>query len=292
MLSRRLRLWAWLFLTPALLVYTGFWVFALAAGLGLGTVKWTGFGPMRFVGLHNIQALLRDPQFYNCLGRNLQYGLFHVTLGLGLSLATALLLDRCRRGRLFFRTAIYVPVILSWTVVAFLVRWLLSSSFGINAVLDSLGLGFLKANWLVDTRSLFYLIIAVGIWKSYPFAMVTFFAGLQNIPPELREAAYTDGADELRCTWYVVLPQLKPVLAVIVSLSLMDAFRIFEPIYVLAGTGPSVGNLDIDVLATLLYRRAFGQLTLGDASALGFVLFVLTMAVSIFYLRTLGRTED
>ncbi|MCC7354115.1 MAG: sugar ABC transporter permease [Anaerolineae bacterium] len=292
MLARRLRLWAWAFLTPALLVYTVFWVFALGAGLGLGTTKWTGYGTMRYVGLHNVLAVLQDPQFYAILGRNLQYGLFHVTIGLGLSLGTAILMDRCTRGRLFFRTTIYLPMVLSWIVVTFLIRWGLNPSFGIPKLLESLGLGFLKPNWFLDLRSQFYVIVVVALWKHYPFGMLAIYAGLQNISLELKEAAYIDGADELRCVWYVVLPLLKPIMAVVISLSLMDAFRVFEPFYVMVGTKSGTGYLDLDVLSTTLYRRAFVHLTLGDASALGIVLFVLTLSVSVFYLRTLGRTEE
>lgn len=293
MLTKRLQRWAWAFLSPALVVYTVFWVLALVAGLSLGTTKWTGYGPLTFVGLDNIRNILRDAHFWESLGRNVRYGALNTIFGLGMGLGTALLIDRVQRLRLFFRTAIYLPVVLSWVIVMFLFRWLFNPTFGLlNPLLRALGLGALAVNWLIDMRSLFYLVCAIAIWKSYPVSTITFYAALQNVPKELKEAAYIDGADELRCTRYVVLPMLKPVFAVLVSLSLMDAFRVFEPFFVLGGAGGGLGNLDLDVIAALLYRRAFGQFMLGNASALGFILFILTMTVSVAYLRTLGRSED
>ncbi len=293
MLTRRLRRWAWAFLAPALVVYTIFWVFALVSGLSLGTTKWTGFGPLTFVGTDNVVSILRDTHFWESLGRNVIYGVLNTIFGLGLGLVTALLLDHIKHWRVFFRTAIYLPVVLSWIIVIFLFRWLFNPTFGLlNPLLNALGLGFLAVNWLIDLRSLFYLIIVIAIWKTYPISTITFYAALQNMPREMKEASYIDGANELLCTWYVVLPQLKAVVAVLVSLSLMDAFRVFDPFYALSGSSGGIGILDLDVIATMLYRRAFGQFMLGNASALGFILFVLTLAVSVLFLRTLGRTEN
>jgi len=293
MLTKRLQRWAWTFLAPALIVYTVFWVFALLAGLSLGTTKWTGYGPMTFVGLDNLKAILGDGHFWESLGRNVRYGILNTIFGLGLGLFTALLLDRIQTWRVFFRTAIYLPVVLSWVIVMFLFRWLFNPSFGLlNPLLRAVGLGFLATDWLVNYNALFYLICAISIWKTYPVSTITFYAALQNMPKEMKEAAYIDGADELACTWHVILPQLKPVVAVLVSLSLMDAFRVFDPFYVLGGSGGGIGTLGLDVIAALLFRRAFSQAMLGNASALGFILFILTLAVSLLYLRTLGRSED
>ncbi|MGQ9554532.1 MAG: carbohydrate ABC transporter permease [Anaerolineae bacterium] len=286
------RRWAWLFLAPALTVYTIFWVFALVSGLGLSTVKWSGYGRILWVGLANFRAIFRYPYFLSSLLHNLEYGFLNVTVGLSLGLVAALLVDRCRWGKLFFRAAVYLPVIVSWVVISFLVRWFLNPVYGLmGPLLKALGLGTGQVNWLADIDSLVRLIIAVGVWKGYPVAMVILFAALQNIPVELKEAAFIDGANELKCIWHVVLPLLKPVLAVVVSLALIDSFRIFEPFYVLGAGGGQQANPLLDVLSTLLYRRAFGQWEVGTASAIGLILFLLTMSVSIVYLRTLGKTE-
>jgi len=286
------RRWAWIFLTPALVVYTIFWVFALVSGLSLSTVKWSGYGQIVWVGLNNFKTLFQYKYFYTSLFHNLEYGFFNVTVGVALGLVSALLLDRCTHGRLFFRVTTYLPVVLAWVIVSFLVRWFLNPVYGLfNPLVKMMGLSPPKVSWLADVESLIRLIIAVGIWKSYPVAMVTLFAALQNIPRELKEAAYIDGADEFRCIVHVVLPLLKPVLAVVISLSLIDSFRIFAPFYVLGAAGGQQANPQLDVLSTMLYRRAFGQWEVGMASAIGLVLFLLTMMVSIFYLRTLGRSE-
>jgi raffinose/stachyose/melibiose transport system permease protein len=287
------RRWAWIFLAPALLIYTIFWVFSLAAGLGLSTVKWSGYGQIVWAGIQNFVMIINYKYFSLSLFHNLEYLVLNVIVGTGLGLLSALLLDQLRRGRLFFRTAVYLPVVLSWVIVAFLVRWFLNPVYGLmQPLLNLLGLGFVKINWMGDIESLIRLIIAVGIWKTYPISMVIFFAALQEIPVELKEAAYIDGANELNVTLRIVLPLLKPVLAVVISLALIDSFRVFDPFYVLGASGGQQANPLLDVLTTLLYRRAFGQWEIGVASAIGFILFIVTMSMSVVYLQTLGRSEE
>jgi len=287
------RKWAWIFLAPALVVYTVFWIFALASGLGLSTVRWSGYGDIVWAGLDNFRKVFEYKYFGMSLFHNLEYAFFNITVGTGLGLLSALLLDQVRRGRLFFRVAAYLPVVMSWTIVAFLVRWFLNPVYGLmEPLLELIGLGSVEINWLADTETLIRLMIGVGIWKTYPVAMVTLYAALQEIPKPLKEAAYIDGANEIQTTVRVVLPLLKPVLAVVISLALINSFRIFDPFYVLGASGGQSANPLLDVLSTLLYRRAFGQWEIGTASAIGFILFILTMSVSVVYLRTLGQSED
>lgn len=286
------RKWAWIFLAPALVVYTVFWIFALASGLGLSTVRWSGYGNIVWAGLDNFRKVFEYKYFGLSLFHNLEYAFFNITIGTGLGLLSALLLDRVKRGGLFFRVTAYLPVVMSWTIIAFLVRWFLNPVYGlIDPMLELIGLGSVEINWLGEPETLIRLMIAVGIWKTYPVAMVILYAALQEIPKPLREAAYIDGANEFQATVRVVLPLLKPVFAVVISLALINSFRIFDPFYVLGASGGQQANPLLDVLATLLYRRAFGQWEIGTASAIGFILFVLTMTVSTVYLRTLGRTE-
>lgn len=279
-------------MAPALFIYTVFWIFAIIAGLGLATVKWSGYGSISWAGLSNFENLFRNNFFWISLRNNFSFAIYNVIIGVFLGLLTALILDRIRFGRLFFQVTSYLPVILSWIVVAFLVRWFLNPVYGLmEPLLELIGLEEVRINWLADIGALLNVIIALGIWKGYPVAMVLLYAALQEIPRELKDAAYIDGADELRTTVYIVLPLLQPVLAVVISLALINSFRVFEPFYVLGATGGQQANPLLDVLSTMLYRRAFGQGEIGMASAIGFVLFVLTMFVSIFYLKTLGRTE-
>jgi ABC-type sugar transport system permease subunit len=292
MMSQR-RHWAWIFISPALILYTVFWAFALAAGLGLSTVKWSGYGAITWAGIQNFILAVQYKYFFLSLWHNIEYLLLNVTVGVGLGLISALLLDHVKRGKLFFRVSVYLPVVIAWVVVSFLVRWFLNPVYGLfGPFMELIGLGFIKINWLGEIESLIRLIIAVGIWKSYPVSMVIFFAALQDIPRELKEAAYIDGASEFQTVARVVLPLLRPVMAVVVSLAMIDSFRIFAPFYVLGAAGGQQANPLLDVLSTLLFRRAFGQWEIGTASAIGFILFVLTMAVSTFYLRTLGRERE
>jgi multiple sugar transport system permease protein/raffinose/stachyose/melibiose transport system permease protein len=157
-----------------------------------------------------------------------------------LALFLALLLNQALRGRSFYRTSLFMPVVMSFIVVGILWSWLYNSQFGlINTLLRSLGLEALILDWLGDPDIALWSLIVVDIWKWYGFHMVIFLAGLQTIPAELYEAARIDGATRLHQLLHITLPLLQPVMLVNVTLSLMGAFNVFDIPYVMTQGGPA-----------------------------------------------------
>lgn len=276
------------FLAPALLLYTGFKVLPILGSFILSFMQWKGFGKISFVGITNYINMFRDEMVLEAFKNNLIFGFFSIFLGVGLGLLLALLLDRNIKAKNLFRVSIYLPQILSMVVIGFLWTWLYNPYFGlINSFFSAIGADFLIRNWLGDSNLVVYSISVVGIWRNYGFSMVVFYAALQNIPQEIIDSASIDGATEFQKIRKIILPLLKPIAAVIVALTLINVFRIFDIFYIMAGdTGRRV-----DVLATVIFKNAFSYNKMGYASAISVVVCFLTMLISIVYFKTLGQAS-
>jgi ABC-type sugar transport system permease subunit len=204
---------------PAVLLYAIFKLAPMVAGIYLALLQWDGIEPAKFVGLRNFQRMLEDEAILLALGNNVQYALGTVVGKIVLSLFLALLLNQSLRGRSFYRTALFLPVVMSFVVVGILWAWLYNAQFGlVNSFMQWLGLEALILDWLGDPKVALWSLVAVDVWKWYGFHMVIFLAGLQTIPIELYEAARIDGANRWRQFLHITLPLLQPVMLVNVTL--------------------------------------------------------------------------
>ena len=267
----------------ALLVFLVFWVLPGLGNIVISLTNWSATASIstaRFFGLKNYVRLWGDPGFWNGLKNNALYGLATVVVITALAFLLAVLVERgIRFGRWAFRSAFFFPVILPWVVVGLLWRWLYDPSFGmVNVFLKGIGLGALAMNWLGDTRIALVSVIAVAVWKSVGFHMIIFIAGLQGVPRELEQAASIDGANQVKTYYYVVLPILRPIVGIVTTLILIDAFRLFDVVFVMTNGGP--GHYSTDVLSTYIYRTAFNYLQQSYGSTLAVALFVLVAVLS------------
>ncbi len=278
---------SYLWVLPALGLYALFTLVPLASGVWLALLRWDGIAPAEFVGLQNFERMLRDERLASALWHNVQYALGTVAGKIVLSLGLALLLHRSLRGRAVYRTALFLPVVMSFVVVGILWTWIYNDDFGlVNNLLRSVGLGGLAQDWLGDTRVALWALIAVDIWKWYGFHMVIFLAGLQTIPTELYEAARLDGASRWRQLTSITLPLLRPVMLVNVTLSLLGAMNVFDIPYVMTEGGPANST---NVVALHVYLQAFKFNRLGYGSALSYAIFLLITVIALVQLRLLSR---
>lgn len=278
---------AYLWVIPALALYGLFTLVPLAAGVWLALLRWDGIEPAEFVGLQNFERMLRDERLLAALGHNVQYAVGTVTGKMVIALGLALLLHQSLRGRAVYRTALFLPVVMSFVVVGILWTWIYNDDFGlVNNLLRSVGLGGLAQDWLGDTRVALWSLIAVDIWKWYGFHMVIFLAGLQTIPTELYEAARLDGATRWRQLTGITLPLLRPVMLVNVTLSLLGAMNVFDIPYVMTEGGPANST---NVVALHVYLQAFKFNRLGYGSALSYAIFLLITVIALVQLRLLSR---
>ncbi len=283
------------FCLPGLVVYVAFWVLPGVSNVLISMTDWSAtraISTSHFVGLANWVQLVSDPLFWNALRNNAVYGVITVTAITTIALLNAVLIERgIGGGRSVYRAILFIPLILPWVVVSLLWKWLYDPAFGmVNVLLKSMGVGFLALNWLGDPRIALYAIIAVVVWKAIGFHMIIFVAGLQGVPRELEEAAQIDGAGAFATFMRVTLPILRPIVGIVMTVILIDAFRVFDVVFIMTEGGP--GHYSTDVLSTYIYRAAFNFLQQSYGSTLSMALFVIVALLSLVSFSFSQRRVD
>jgi ABC-type sugar transport system permease subunit len=259
----------------------------MIAGLYLAMLRWDGIEPARFIGLQNIARMLDDEVVGMALLHNVVYAVGTVAGKTIVSLFLALLLNQALRARSVYRTALFLPVVMSFVVVGILWSWLYNAQFGlVNSLLRTLHLDFLIVDWLGDPQVALQSLMLVDIWKWYGFHMVIFLAGLQTIPVELYESARIDGASRLRQLASITLPLLQPVMLVNVTLSLMGGFNVFDISYVMTEGGPANSTM---VMALHIYIQGFKFYRFGYSAALSYLLLVIVTIVAAIQMKLMTR---
>lgn len=257
------------FLAPAVLVYSAIMILPLFSTLNLSLFT-RADGTTAFVGLQNFRTLFGDPRwssaFWNALGNNLWFFAVHMLVQnpIGILLA-ALLSSPALRFSAFYRTAIFIPTILSFVVVGFIWKLILSPLWGIAPdLLDMVGLKSLFAPWLGKEEYALTTLALISVWQFVGIPMMLIYAALLSIPDDIIEAAEMDGITGWSQFWRIKLPLILPAIGIISILTFVGNFNAFDLIYVSQGAlaGP---NFATDILGTFLYRTFFGfQLQLGD----------------------------
>lgn len=258
----------------------------VGVSLWLSLTEWVGLGTPHWVGLRNYRLLATDISFHRALGNTAVFVLVSVCVIVPLALLIAQALNtRGLRARDLWRTAYFVPIVVSPILVALVFGLIFDRQFGLaNAVLRAL-FGTGGVDWLGDPTVAKVSIALVMLWRWTGYLTVFFLAGLQNVPRELYEAAAIDGAGRLRTFTTVTLPALKPVTAFVVVTSFICAAQIFEEPYLLTGGGPAESTLSVTMF---IYRAAFQRQQFGYAAAAAVVLFVLVFGLSQLINRLLG----
>jgi multiple sugar transport system permease protein len=245
-------------------------------------------GNLRFVGLENYASVLATPLFWKALANTFYFVLVGVPLSIALSLIAALLLNSQRAiAKGLFRTALFAPVVTTVVAVAVIWRYLFHTRYGlINYGLGHLGIDAI--DWLGDARFSMPAIILFAVWKNFGYNMIILLAGLQGIPPELYEAARIDGASAWAQFRHVTLPMLRPVLLLVAVITVSGYFQLFAEPYVMTRGDPLQSTVSV---LYFMYEEGFKWWSLGRASAIAFLLFVLILAVTAAMLRWQRRGE-
>ena len=282
----------WLFASPALLVIGLFFGLPVLAAFVLSLTDFDLYAladprNLRFVGLHNYFDLLATPMFWKALGNTCYFVFVGVPLSLAASLGAALLLDaRAARFKALFRTSLFAPVVTTLVAVAVIWRYLFHTQYGlVNWLLGHAGIG--PIDWLGDPHSAMPTIILFAVWKNFGYNMVIFIAGLQAIPGELYEAARIDGASRWRQFLHITLPQLGPVLLVAAVITVSGYFQLFAEPYVMTRGDPLQSTVSV---LYFMFEEGFTWWTLGRASAIAFLLFLVILAATTLLLR-FGRRK-
>ena len=277
-----------LFLLPALALLFLVALFPLFYGFVLGLMrKMPVFGIARFVGLENFLFLLKDPRFQQSLWTTLKFTLISVPLELLLGLAFALLLREKIPGNALLKITLMIPWAIPTVVSARMWEWIYNPEYGVlNYLLKTTGLLQQSINWLGHPFWTLPAIILADVWKTTPFAALLIYAGLQAIPEELYESAKIDGAGAMRRLIHITLPLIFPLILIVGIFRTMDAFRIFDLIYVMTGGGPANVSETMSVYA---YKLLFQTLQFGYGSAVAIAMFVIVAGLSGIYVFILNR---
>src|SRR3954464_8882726 len=239
-----------------------------------------------FVGLVNYIEAFRDPRFREALAHTLFFAVTSVSLELVIGLWLALALNRAFRGRGLVRAAVLIPWAIPTVVSALLWRFMFEGQSGIvNAILTDVGLTREPIVWFIQPGTAWVPVILADVWKTTPFVALLLLAGLQNIDASLYEAARIDGASAWRQFRYVTLPLLKPAILVALIFRTLDAFRVFDLVYALTGGGPGTST---EPIALYALHALLQSLQLGYGSALSVIVFAITFALALGYIRFLG----
>ena len=285
------------FLAPAFLVYTAIMILPLIETLRLSLYNLVD-GQTVFVGLANFVTLFSDPRlsasFWNALWNNLIFFIIHMLVQnpVGIALAAMLSVSKLRFAT-FYRTAIFVPTLLSFVIVGFIWKLILSPIWGIApGMMDWVGLKWAFAPWLGRADSALITVSLISVWQYVGIPMMLIYAALLNIPDEVLEAAECDGITGWSQFWKIKLPLILPSIGIISILTFVGNFNAFDLIYTVQGAlaGPDGST---DILGTLLYRTFFGfQNQMGDRSmgaTIATVMFLIILAGVSLYLFVIQR---
>jgi multiple sugar transport system permease protein len=280
-----------LFILPVVIYALAFFAYPLVFGI-IMSVEQFGFaalvhGSGPFVGLANYRAAFDDPTTILALRNTLIFTVFSVGFQVGIGLAIAVLLSRPFLLSGLLRRLVLIPWLIPLLATGTIFSLLFGSQDGfINTFLMHLHLISSPVNWLVDPYPAIAAIILVNIWAGLPFNIIVLYSGLQDIDPQLYEAAMVDGASPLQRFRRITIPLLRPVLLIVIMLGIIATVKVFDIVLVMTNGGP---NNATQLLSTWAYTQAYTNFNFGEGAAIGNVLLAISAVIALFYLRTLRR---
>ncbi|WP_238151722.1 carbohydrate ABC transporter permease [Kribbella sindirgiensis] len=276
-----------LFVAPMLVLFLLFRFLPAIGAFFLSLTDYRISGKWDFIALDNYTRLLSDNVFHEALLVTITYTVIFVPLTVLLSLGTAVLLHQVVWNRGFFRGVFFLPYVTSIVLAAVIWKWIYDAQDGLlNSVLGLVSIG--PIDFLSQSSTVLPSIAVTSAWKGFGYSMLILLAGLQAVPKSYLEAAMIDGAGTWQRFRYVTLPQLRPVLFFVLVIETIGAFQVFDAMYVMTGGGPVRSSYS---LVYFLYDSGFKYFDFGYASAIGLVLFLIVLIVSLVQRRLVGRDD-
>jgi len=285
---RRRALTAWGLLAPAIVIIAAFVFWPAIRAFWLSLTNSSGLNRGNFVGLSNYARVFTSSDALRAIWNTIAYALLYIPAVIVVALAVALLLNRKDlplRG--FFRTAIFLPFVISMAVAALVWNFLIDPNLGLIPYWLS-KIGIHMGDVLSNSTWALPAVAAVAVWKNFGYFMVIFLAGLQAVSRDLYEAAQIDGAGSWRRFWSVTLPGLSGTMTYVLVFALIGAFQAFDQIYIMTNGGPDHAT---ETIVYRIYVEGFRNFRLGYASAVSYVLLAMTLIVGLVQLRRDARRE-
>ena len=285
--SQKRNLWGFVFALPAIALFAAFSIIPIARTVYISFFDYDLLTTPTFKGLDNYRSIATDGRVHTSLLNTFRY-VFQTYIPVWtIALLLALALNTRIKARAFFRLVYFVPVVMSWVVVSVIWKLILHRNGLMNeSLLQPLGLG--PYNWLTDQGMAMNGIVLMSVWKEIGFFMVIFLAGLQNIPPELEEAARVDGAGSSQVLRTITLPLLQPTILFATVIGMITGLQVFIPQYVMTQGGPANATL---VMTLDIYQTAFQFLAMGKAAAVSVVLCAIIGLITLLQFRLYRSRE-
>ena len=283
---------AWLLVTPALVIILGVMLWPIIYTFILSFFNApTGLNQVRtFIWLDNYIAMMKDPEFWDTIRRTLYFTVVSVVLEMVLGLGIAQLINSHPWGWKFLRFALIVPWAVPTIVNGAMWRWIYSADFGaLNGLLMQFGLIKHYVPWLTFPNLAMPLVILADAWHTMPFVALILQAALAALPEELDEAAAVDGANAFQRFWSIRLPLLRPAILVALIARTVEAFRVFDIVYIITSGGPANSTLTITFFT---YLNSFPWGKQGIGAALSFLISIFTISMALIFIRVLYRPEE
>jgi ABC-type sugar transport system permease subunit len=274
----------WLFALPAIAIYVVFLVYPSLTSVFFSFTDWDGLSATyNIVGLQNYLTMLSDPVVLQAVINNVIWTIVTIVFPVAIGLALAILLNGKVRGKPVLRMIFYTPAVLPLIAVASIWGWLYNPQGAINEFLRLIGLGGLAQPWLGQDSTALAAVMVPAIWLRVGFPMLLYLAALQGIPQEMYEAATVDGATRAQQFWHITMPSLRPAHYIVLALSLIDSFKVFDLIYAMTYGGPGTTT---QVMGTWMYANVFQYYQAGYGTAIAVAITVVAIIVSIPYVRS------
>jgi trehalose/maltose transport system permease protein len=281
---------AWMLVAPCLFIVAivAFYPLVETFRLSFTNQRLASVRAVRYVGFDNYRTLFNNDIFVESIWNTVQFTVASVALETVFGMAIALVIHSNFKGRGMVRTAMLIPWAIPTVVSAVMWSWMYHDVFGIinDLLVNKLHILDHKVAWLSNTSTALPAIIAVDVWKTTPFMALLLLAGLQIIPGDVYEAATVDGASPWKQFWQITLPLVKPALLVALIFRTLDAFRVFDIIYVMKGSSPETISLAVYTQQTII---SIGRVGLGSAAA---VIIFLCIALFVLLYTRLVRVEE
>lgn len=266
------------FILPIFSGFLVFLAFPVVASFFVSLADWNLINDPEFVSITNYLQLFQDPFFWTCLGNTAYFSFFAVFFGMAISLYLANLFHETQpKGAGFFKSTLFLPVILSSVAVALVWQWLLDGQMGmINHLLNLVGLP--SVPWLTSPEVAMNSVIMVAVWRQIGYNMVIFLAALANVPDDLYEACGLDGANRFQKFWNVTWPLISPVTFFVAVTSIINSFQVFDITTILTNGGPANAT---NTLIMMIYQNGFQFFKMGYASAIAYVLFAIILVITV-----------
>jgi ABC-type sugar transport system permease subunit len=282
----------WLLVIPSLVVILGVTLYPIIYTFILSFFHApTGINQVRtFVGLGNYLEMIKDQTFWETIGRTMYFTIVSVGLEMVLGMAIAQLIHSHPWGWRFLRFSLIIPWAVPTIVNGAMWRWIYSADFGaLNGLLMQLGLIKHYIPWLTFPNLAMPLVILADVWHTMPFVALILQAALATLPIELDEAAAVDGANAFQRFWQIRLPLLRPAILVALIARTVDAFRVFDIVYIITSSGPANKTLTITYLT---YLNTFPWGNQGIGASLSFLISIFTISMALIFIRFLYHPEE